>query len=149
MGVQSTYEFFSCPVAVAFNALAIFSTRCVLLCTRHGKSVHLPLLKMHNFALYSVRVCCHPIYSGRQTIYRYNMWTHQPGSHRSCACLNFLSHEGFSRPFPSSTVKSNLVYPRINRPPLVGHDVRENPTSCDCAEIRTHVPTSGGFRVAN
>ena len=24
---------------------------------------------------------------------------------------------------------------------VVGHDVRENPSSCDCAEIRTHVPT--------
>ena len=28
----------------------------------------------------------------------------------------------FSRPFPSSTVKSNVVYPRINRSPLVGHN---------------------------
>ena len=27
-----------------------------------------------------------------------------------------------NRPFPSSTVKSNFVYPRINRSPLVGHD---------------------------
>ena len=40
-----------------------------------------------------------------------NMWTHQPESHRRkpsfCgACLNFLSREGSSRPFPSSTVKS-------------------------------------------
>ena len=33
----------------------------------------------------------------------------------------FLSREGFSLPFPSSTVKSNFVYPRINRSPLVGH----------------------------
>ena len=29
--------------------------------------------------------------------------------------------QGFSRPFPSSTVKSSFVYPRINRSPLVGH----------------------------
>ena len=37
-------------------------------------------------------------------------------------CLpSFLSREGFSRPFPSSAVKSNFVYPRINRSPLVGH----------------------------
>ena len=27
------------------------------------------------------------------------------------ACLNFLSREGFSRPFPSSNVKSNFVHP--------------------------------------
>ena len=34
------------------------------------------------------------------------------------ACLNLFSREKFSRPFPSSIVKSNFVYPRINRPPL-------------------------------
>ena len=61
----------------------------------------------------------------------------------------FLSREGFSRPFPSSTVKSNFVYARHNRFPLVGHDVRENPSSCDCTEIRTHVATSEGFEVTN
>ena len=33
-----------------------------------------------------------------------------------------LSREGFSRPFPSSTVKSNFVCLRINRSPLVGYD---------------------------
>ena len=32
----------------------------------------------------------------------------------------FLLREGFSRPFPSSVVKSNFVYPRINRSPFVG-----------------------------
>ena len=37
----------------------------------------------------------------------------------------------------------------IYHSPLVGHDVRENPRSCDCAEIRTHVPTSEGFEVTN
>ena len=36
----------------------------------------------------------------------------------SGACLNFLSREGFSRSFPSSTVKSNFVYPRHNSSPL-------------------------------
>ena len=34
----------------------------------------------------------------------------------------FLSREGSSYPFPSSTVKSNFVYPRNNRSPLVWHD---------------------------
>ena len=37
-------------------------------------------------------------------------------------CLTLFSlREGFRRPFPSSTVKSDFVYPRINRSPLVGH----------------------------
>ena len=64
------------------------------------------------------------------------------------ACLNFSSRKGFSRPFPSSTVKSNCVYPRHNnRSPLVEHDVRENPSWFHCAEIRFHVPTSEGFDV--
>ena len=38
--------------------------------------------------------------------------------------LILLSREGFSHPFPSSTMKSNFVYPRINRSPLVGHDAQ-------------------------
>ena len=33
----------------------------------------------------------------------------------------FFSREGFSRSFPSSTVKSNFVYQRFNRSPLVKH----------------------------
>ena len=33
----------------------------------------------------------------------------------------FFLREGFSRSFPSSTVKSNFVYQRFNRSPLVGH----------------------------
>ena len=37
-------------------------------------------------------------------------------------CLpQFLSREGFSRPFPSSTVKSNFGYPRVSRSQLVGN----------------------------
>ena len=41
----------------------------------------------------------------------------------------FFSREGFSHPFPSSTVKSNILFLRNNRSPLVGHDVRKNPSS--------------------
>ena len=33
----------------------------------------------------------------------------------------FFSREGFGHPFPSSTLKSNVLYPRINRSPLVGY----------------------------
>ena len=64
---------------------------------------------------------------------------------------SFLSREGFRRPFPSSTVKSNFGYPRINRPPLVRHFffVKKYPSSCECTEIRTHVLTSEGFEVTN
>ena len=70
--------------------------------------------------------------------------THWPGSHRQAeghtgvfsffpppppsfcgASLIFLSRE-VGRSFPSATVKSNFVYPRHNRSPLVGHDVRRN-----------------------
>ena len=36
-------------------------------------------------------------------------------------CLpSFFSREGFSRSFPSSTVKSSFVYPRVSCSPLVG-----------------------------
>ena len=31
-------------------------------------------------------------------------------------------------------------YPRSNRSPLVGHGVKKNPSSFDCAEIRTYAP---------
>ena len=27
--------------------------------------------------------------------------------------------------------------------------VRKNPSSCDCTEVRTHVPTSEGFEITN
>ena len=53
----------------------------------------------------------------------------------SSVLVLIFSREGFSRPFPSSTMKSNFVHPRTN------------PSSCECAEIRTHVPTSEGFGV--
>ena len=64
--------------------------------------------------------------------------------------LALISHreKDSTVPFPSSTVKSNSVYPRNNRSPL-GHNVRKNHSSCDCAEIPTHVPTSEGFEVTN
>ena len=92
--------------------------------------------------------------------FRYNIWTHQPGSHKRKA-----SREFFFLQLPSAVLalifiakriqpslvdrKSNFVYPRHGRPPLVEHDVKENPSSCDCAEIRTHVPTLEGFEVTN
>ena len=71
--------------------------------------------------------------------FRYVSWTHQPGSRKrnaaqDCyfflsppffcvACLSFLSREGFSRPFPSSAAKSNVVClcsPPPPPPPLFG-----------------------------
>ena len=35
----------------------------------------------------------------------------------------FFLREGFSRPFPSSNVKSYFVYPRYKRSSFVGHDI--------------------------
>ena len=83
---------------------------------------------------------------------------YQPGSHsRKVAqdssstvllrCMPlFFSREGFSRSFPSPTMKSNFVYLRFNRSLFVWHFyfyfyflVRENP-SYDTG-IGTHVPT--------
>ena len=99
-----------------------------------------------------------------------NLWTHQrviqeEGHKRTspasfCGaiidCLNLLSsREGFSRSFPSSTVKSNFVYLLINRSPLVGHFFFLT-FYCEkyqfvlgqvlWTEVRTHIPTSKGFR---
>ena len=69
-----------------------------------------------------VCVCCHPIYSGRQTCGRISRG-HTGFLHLPSAVLALIfSREGLSRPFPSSTVKSNVVYPRINRSPPVVHD---------------------------
>ena len=68
-----------------------------------------------------------PIHSGHQA-----RWTYQPGSHRRkvtqdfsstffLRCVpSFFSREEFSHFFPSSTVKSNFVYERFNRPPPLG-----------------------------
>ena len=83
-----------------------------------------------------------------------DLWTHQPGSHRRKAtqdfsstfllrCLpSFLSREGFSYSFPSSTVKSNFVYPRTNRSPLVG----KNPSYRD-SNSRPNVRRFRGFQL--
>ena len=49
--------------------------------------------------------------------------------------LFVLSREGFSCPFPSSTMNLSFVYPGQNRFPLFGRDVRKNKPSCDCAKI--------------
>ena len=77
---------------------------------------------------------CHPSHSmslvcvlSSHLFWTSDLWTHQPGSHKISpssfcgVCRIILSREGFSRPFPSSAVKSTFVYPRTNRP-LVGHD---------------------------
>ena len=64
-------------------------------------------------------LCVYPIYSGRQT----GQEEGHTGFHylpSAVLALIFISQEGFSRSFPSSTVKSNFVYPRNNRSPLVG-----------------------------
>ena len=64
-------------------------------------------------------VCCQPIYSGRKTCGRTSR-SHTGGrSHRVSppsfcdACLNFCREKDLAGSFPSSTVKSIFVYPRI------------------------------------
>ena len=77
-------------------------------------------------------VCVLPdIYSGRQT-FGLTSRGHTGGrSHRISpsffcgACLNFYREK--VSVVPSSTVKSNFVYPRINRSRLVGHVFKEKP----------------------
>ena len=104
-------------------------------------SEHPPVRKM------SKRCCCcyHPfVLCVVLYLSRYILWTLQVGSQQEKGHItfllrympSFLSREGFSPPFPSSTVKSNFVYPRHNsRSPRVGHDVRENhPSSCDFSQ---------------
>ena len=74
-------------------------------------------------------VCCHPIYSGRQTCGRTSRGYTGGRSNRisppsfCSACFDFLSLEGFNCPFLSSAVESNFVYPRINRSLHAGHDL--------------------------
>ena len=64
-----------------------------------------------------------------------DLWTHQPGSHRrkvtqeeghtgflhlpSAVLASIFIARRIQHPFPSSTVKTNFVYPRNNRSPLV------------------------------
>ena len=109
-------------------------------------------------------VCCHLIYSGRQACGRTSRGHTGGRSHRishptsSCGALFFIfSREGFSRSFPSSTVKSIFLYLRFNRSPLVRHFYfllffifgEEKSRWCDDTGSRTHVPTSEGFEVNN
>ena len=60
--------------------------------------------------------------------------------------FSFYPEKDAAVPFPRRPEVA-FVYPRTNRSPLAGHDMRENPSSCDCAEIRTHVAMSEGFEV--
>ena len=106
----------------------------------------------------------HPLSNNRSSIGMigcYLFWTsglrtYQPGSHRSkrkvihdfsiflLRCLpSFFLREGFTRSFPSSTVKLSFVYQRFNRSPFAGHlfFVRKNPKFCDDTEIRTEIRT--------
>ena len=168
-----SYYFSNGAINTICNSGASFepwvTTQTCVCCISHFTRVHSIYFSLYRE--YSVCVC-YPIYSGRQTCHLFwtsDLWAHQPGSHRRkvtqdfsaflLRCLpQFFSGEGFSHPFPSSTVKSNFVHPRINRSPLAWHDFfrfifilfwRRNLSSCDCTEIRTHVPTSEGFEVTN
>ena len=99
-------------------------------------STHTPPITRNRFIV-CVCVCVCVCVLSSQLFWTSGLWTHQPGSHTGkvtkdfstflMRCLPyFVLREGFSRPFPSSTVKSNFVYPRNNRSPLVGYDARKN-----------------------
>ena len=80
----------------------------------------------------SLPCCCHPICCLRRNVSIDTLvkTLHRKATHPShCGtCLNFLSREGFSRPYPSSTLRSNLTnyrhkpgpqtrsYPHSHRP---------------------------------
>ena len=104
-------------------------------------------------------VTSHPIYSGRQTCGRTSRGHTGRRSHNISppsfcgTCLNFYREKDLAVSFPRRCRSriSNFVYPRINRSPSIGHNlfVRKHPSSCDCTEFRTHVPTSEGFEITN
>ena len=101
-----------------------------------------------------VCVCCHPIYSGRQTC----------GRTSRARVTQEEGQTGFLR-LPSAVLASFFIVGRIQSfLSLVDREVKfciptnqsfstcwglceENPSTCDCVEIRTHVPTSEGFEV--
>ena len=67
--------------------------------------------------------------------------------------LIFLSREGSSPSFPSSTVKPNFcaltTYSFSTYSAFLFIFVRKISSSCDCTGTRTHVPTSEGFKVTD
>ena len=80
------------------------------------------------------------------------MWTHQPGWHRRKAIQELVFHREKDPAvhFPRRPrCRVLCTHDIIALFPLVGHDERENPSSCDSAEISFHVPTSEGFEVTN
>ena len=93
-------------------------------------------------------MCCHPIYSGRQTCGGTSRG-HRKRSNRisppffSGACLNFYREKGFSRPFTSSSVKSIFLYPTMSFSTCWAcffFVVRKNPSlSCACSIVSSIV----------
>ena len=106
-----------------------------------------------------MRLCCHPISSGRQST-PVGILGHISRGHTGkrtaqdslllilywystypLRCLPyFSSREGFISPPPSSTVESNFVFLRRGRSPLWAWCEKKN-TSCDFTGIRSHDPT--------
>ena len=109
------------------------------------------------FVIHTVTVCvCVCVLSSHLFSASDLMWTagvtqeegHTGFLHLPSAVLAsiFLARRIQPHSFPLSTVKLNFVYldPRINRR---SQFVRKKLSSCDCAEIRTHVPTPEGFEI--
>ena len=97
-------------------------------------------------------VFCHPIYSGRQTCERtsrgHTGFLHLPSAG---ACLYFYREKDSAVPLPLRRCKSNFVYPRNNRSPFVGHDVKKNPIPFRVTAPRFELTSQPqeGFEVTN
>ena len=107
-------------------------------------------------------LCCHPIYSGRQVCERSSRGHIEGRSHRisppsfcGAYCLNFSREKDSAIPFPRRPWSRFLCTIDLIVLPLLGiyiylvYFMRQNPSSCEDTEIRTHIPTSEGFEVTN
>ena len=81
-------------------------------------------------------LCCHPIYSERQ------VWGRTSRGHTGESRTRL-----FHLPFAVCTNELVVLHLLDFFSFIVF--VKKNPGSCDCTEIRTHVPTSEGFEVTN
>ena len=110
--------FFASVVELLIWQVHQFELGCIKLHTSYRYKVHPKLYSDWSmFTVFiNVCVCFLPIHSGHQV-----RWTYQSGSHRRkvtqdfsstfLRCVpSFFSRERFSHSFPSSTVKSNVVY---------------------------------------
>ena len=101
-----------------------------------------------------------PINSGRPTCGRTSRGNTGERSHKISppsfcgACLHFSSKKDSAVPFPRRPLSRilcthELIVLHSSLSILLWGGGRKYPSSCDCTEIRTHIPTSDGFKVTN